>query len=201
MLFVDLYRRAEALPAPPVGFDFLRDLVVAHHADVGEVRVYATTYQPPNGQAHYKLGEPDRSSGYGEEYQVAEIRYCETLEVDDAEWRFALTKELMHVFDSEEERVDTPEKFRRLLHEIQNEPLERHQSKMYQSELNTRWMALLVLCPKPFRDLYVADYRANKIADFDIAAIFEIPEWAAESLMDDYYDVVYETFVNGNGHQ
>lgn len=200
MIFAELYRRAEALPAPPVGFDFLRGLVTAHHSDIGEVRVYATTYTPPNGQAHYRLGEADRTSGYGQEYQVAEIRYCESLDDDGRELRFALTKELMHVFDTAEERVDTPDKFRRLLHEIQNEPLGRHQSEMYRSELNTRWMALLVLCPKVFRDQYVADYRAGRIADFDIAERFEIPEWTAEALMDDYYDQVYEAFVNGNGN-
>lgn len=200
MNFVDLYRIAEALDQPPVGFDYLRRQVVAYHKEVGRVDVYATTYPVPNRQAHFRYGESDRSSAYDEEFLVAEIRFCETLSDDEAEYRFALTKELMHVFDKPEEVVDTREKFIALLMEIQNEPLAKHASPMYRSEVNTRWMALLVLCPKRFRDQYVERYRAGDLANFDIAATFGIPEWTVPHVMSDYYQVVYETFVNGNGN-
>lgn len=195
MNFSDLYRYAEQLDRSPVGFDFLRGKVIAHHDQIGRVDVLAVNYPQPTGQAYFRHGEPDRTSAYDEEFEVAEIVICDTLQGEEAELRFALTKELMHVFDNDEERVNTREKFITLIHEIQNGPLPTHASLMYQSDLMTRWMALLVLCPKRFRDMHIADFRASKLAPFDIAAMFEIPEWTVPYIMDDYYDTVHAEFV------
>jgi hypothetical protein len=192
MIFSDLYYAAEASGQVPVGFDFLRAKVAIDHQEIQRVDVFAITYQNPTRQAHWRLGA-DRTSPYDDEFVIAEIRHCEALADDEADLRFALTKELMHAFDTPEERVDTAEKFRQLLHEIQNRPL--NASAMYQSEINTRWMALLVLCPKTFRDPLVADYKAGKLADFDIAAKFRVPEWVVPSVMDDYYVEVHRLLV------
>lgn len=197
MNFTELYRFAEGLDQPPVGFDFLRAKVNAHHKTIGRVDVFAVTFQKPNGQAHFRHAEPDRTSAYEDEFEVAEIRFCEVLQADEVEFRFALTKELMHVFDTPDEVVDTREKFKILIHEIQNSPLPQDASLMYQSDLMTRWMAILVLCPKRFRDMHLDDYRAGRLADFDIAEMFKIPEWTVKWVMDDYYDVVHRRFVVG----
>lgn len=193
MIFRELYDRAAALPAPPVGFNYLCDLIVAYHDELGRIDTYAVTHPEPNKQAYYRLGENDRSSSYDEEFQVAEIVYCDGLDADERERRFALTKELMHVFDQPDAMVDTPEKFRALLREIQNKPLD--QSPMFKSELDTRWMAAIILCPKPFRDNVLADYQAKRLENFDIAEFFDIPEWVAPFVMDDYYNVAFARFV------
>ena len=189
MIFRELYERAAALPGPPVGFNYLCDLIVAYHADIGRIETYAVTHPEPDRQAYWRLGDTDRSSGYDEEFQVGQIVYCDGLDSDERERRFALTKELMHVFDQAEARVDTPDKFRSLLREIQNKPLE--QSSMMKSELDTRWMAAIILCPKPFRDSVIDDYKAKKLENFDIAEKFNIPEWVAPFVMDDYYEVAF----------
>jgi len=102
---------------------------------------------------------------------------------------------MMHVFDAPDAVVDTREKFETLLREIQNRPLPADASTMMKSELDTRWMAAIILCPKNFRDQYVADYKAQKIASFDIAEIFDIPEWVAPFVMDDYYDLAFARLV------
>jgi len=195
MQFAELYSYAAGLPKPPVGFDFLRRLIGARHPEIGRVDVYEVEYPTPTRQAHFRLGERDRTSPYSDEFSIAEIIYCHALKADARELRYALTKEMMHIFDAPEAVVDTREKFEALLREIQNRPLPADASTMMQSELDTRWMAAIILCPKNFRDQYVADYKAQKIASFDIAEIFDIPEWVAPFVMDDYYDVAFTRLV------
>ena len=118
MLFKDLYDIVVAeTHEPPVRFERLRAIINERHAGVGEVKVWAIKYAEPNNQAHYRMIGTDRSSAYEEEFILAEIRYCEALDHDEAERRYALTKELMHVFDNEDEMTNTREKFIRLVKE------------------------------------------------------------------------------------
>jgi len=195
MQFQELYLYAEGLPHPPVGFDFLRAKVKAFHPSIARVDVFRVEYPVPNRQAHYRLGDRERTSPYDDEHDVAEIIYCHALEADAREMRYALTKELMHIFDSPAAMVDTAEKFRQFLREIQNKPLPADSSAMLLSELDTRWMAALILCPKKFRDQYVADYKSKKLQNFDIAEIFDIPEWVAPFVMDDYYESAFKKLL------
>jgi hypothetical protein len=195
MLFRDLYQIAEAVERPYVRFEALRAAVNGLHDGIGRVDVISVEYPEPNHQAFYRLAENDRTTPYEEEFTVAEIVYCDGLNHHPRDRRYALTKELMHVFDTEEQRADTRVKFISLMKEIQNKPMPRHESQMFKSELDTRWMAALVLCPKIFRDQYVAPFRAQEIAAFDIAEIFRIPEWVIPFIMDDYYDVAHATLT------
>lgn len=195
MLFKDLYKIAEGAAKPFVSFEALRKAVNAMHPGIGRVDVIAVEYPKPNNQAFYRLAGSDRSSAYDEEFTVAEIIYCDHLDHHPSERRYALTKELMHVFDTDEQRADSREKFVALMREIQNRPMPQHESAMFKSEVDTRWMAVLVLCPKSFRDQYLEAYRKGQIAAFDIAEIFRIPEWVVPFAMDEYYDVAHATLL------
>lgn len=195
MLFRDLYHIAEAVQKPAIPFETLRAAVNATHADIGRVDVIAVEYPKPNMQAFYRLAGSDRSSPYDEEFTVAEVVYCEELDNHPSERRYALTKELMHVFDKDDQRADSREKFISLMREIQNRPMPQHESAMFKSEIDTRWMAVLVLCPKKFRDQYLEAYKAGKIAAFDIAETFRIPEWVVPFAMDDYYEIAHATLL------
>ena len=195
MRFAELYTYAAGLPKPPVGFDFLRGQIAAHHHEIGRVDVYEVEYPTPTRQAYFRLGSQERTSPYSDAYRIAEIIHCRALKADVRELRYALTKEMMHIFDAPEAVVNTREKFEALLKEIQNRPLPADASAMMTAELDTRWMAAIILCPKNFRDQYVADYKAQKIAAFDIAEIFDVPEWIAPFVMDDYYDVAFAELV------
>ena len=101
----------------------------------------------------------------------------------------------MHVFDTEDERTNTKEKFKTLLREIQNKPLPEHASPMYLADLNTRWKAVMVLCPKKYRDECRAKYLLGKMEDSEIAEKFRVPEWIVPFVMDEYYDTVYDSFM------
>lgn len=196
MLYHELYAKVEALGAAPVLFNFLRDQIEADHGDIQEVKLYPVHYEQPTGEAYYRL-EDDRTSGYNDEYLVANIVFCQSLLSEPRQYRFALTKELMHVFDTPEEQVTSREQVIQFFTEIQNKPLWQHATAAYKSEIDTQWKALLMLCPKNVRDQLLVDYRAGEITEADVAQRFEIPEELVMALMDEYYDEVFETLIVG----
>lgn len=199
MRFRDFYNHiVQRSTEPPVRFELLRAIINEHHAGVGEIKIYPIRYVEPNHQAHFVMTGVDRSSPYDDEFITAEIRYCEALNEDRAELRFSLTKELMHVFDADDERTDTREKFVRLLREIQNEPLPEHASAMFKAELRTKWMALIALCPKPIRDKFYSAYQAKTIESFEVAEALRLPEWVIPYLMDEYYEEALTALLNGD---
>jgi hypothetical protein len=53
--------------------------------------------------------------------------------------KFLWIRAAIHIFDSPAAMVDTAEKFRQFLREIQNKPLPADSSDMLLSELDTRW--------------------------------------------------------------
>lgn len=195
MLFKDLVAYVIKHDKPTVSFDFLRQKINLHHTGVGSIIVWAVQYPTPNKQAFYKLLGTDRTSAYDEEFVEAEIRYCQELDDHPRERRYALTKELTHVFDLPNERADTKDKFKTLLREIQNQPIPADASKMYQADVNTRWKAAILLCPKKFRDEYKSKYDSGDMEAYEIAEIFMVPEWIIPFVMDDYYETIYQTFV------
>ncbi|WP_125953944.1 hypothetical protein [Novosphingobium sp. MD-1] len=196
MRFRDFYNHVSGLDGPFVRFEDLRRIVNAYHQGIGRVDVIFVQHPEPNRQAFYRLADNERSSPHDEEFSIAEIVCCDGLREHPRERRYACTKELMHVFDTLEQRADSREKFITLMREIQNKPMPQHESPMFRSELDTRWMAAISLCPKHLRDPFVAAYKAKQIADFDIAETFRIPEWVAPFVMDDYYDVAFEALIS-----
>ncbi|CDX52726.1 conserved hypothetical protein [Mesorhizobium plurifarium] len=196
MRFRDLYEEVVAqVPEPPVRFELLRTLINQRHHGVGEIETKAISYPVRNHQAHFvELGK-DRTSPYEEEFVIAEIRYCDGLDEYPNERRFALTKELMHVFDTEEEKTNTRARFVQLMTEIQNTPLPQHASAMYQSETATKWMAAIILCPKPIRQKVLEPYRKGELKEAEVASRLQLPRAFIPDIMDDYYDRAFETLM------
>src|SRR5690606_28370954 len=112
-----------------------------------------------------------------------EIVYCSSLDDDNPERRYALTKELMHAFDSEDEEASDRARFIQLMRDVQNRPLAKHASPMYQSEFDTRWMAALVLCPREARAEFPTGKEATPVVVSEFAARFLIPEWVASFVL------------------
>jgi hypothetical protein len=121
---------------------------------------------------------------------VANIRFDKSL---NRCWRrFVCCKELMHVFDSESERVSSRDRFLRLMKDIDNRPMAGDQSDMFTSEMNAEWMALIALCPKRLRDKYMQQYVDRTLSPYDVGLMFKIPEAVVKSLMSDYYDAALD---------
>jgi hypothetical protein len=188
--FKDLYHRVEAEFADgerttPVGFEFLRKAIEQSENDVQEVKVWRLVYNPAKREAHFMLFD-DRTSAYEGEYLVADISYCASLDTDPAELLFALCKELMHVFDPPESRINTREKFIKFLKDLQNTPLDQDNMPLG-TEHRAKWMALLVLCPKPLRESIIGEISAGHLRS-EVAERLGLPDWLIEVATDEYYD-------------
>jgi hypothetical protein len=92
----------------------------------------------------------------------------------------------MHVFDPRDTWIDTREKFVSFLKDLQNTPLDVANGAL-NTEHRAKWMALLVLCPKPFREKILAEIAAGALRS-EIAERFGLPDWFIETALDNYYD-------------
>lgn len=185
MKFADIYDFAAGHEQPSINVHKLADRVVLHHKEVGDVKFWPVTLDE-NVTLGYMRFEKDRSSGYGEEFLVANVRYSDTL---NRCWRrFVCCKELMHVFDLEAERTNNMGRFMQLMKELETAPMAGDASPMLASEFNTQWMALAALCPLPLREKYKAAWQADEVSDYEIALKFLVPEACVKSLMSDYFE-------------
>lgn len=193
MDFSDLYRAVEAEGAKPAAFEFLRTRVIAGLDWLEDVHVWRLSHTPATREARYTLFD-DRTSAYSGEYLVADIAYCSSLEKDPPELRFALTKELMHVFDIRATWIDTREKFIKFLKDLQNTPIDFSNGSV-NSEYKARWMAILLLCPRPLRDEMREQLgQENKLLS-ELAEKWTLPEWLISIAIDDYYETAKSVLV------
>lgn len=190
--FKDLYELAEvACKSGLVTYDFVASKVVEAKV-VEEVVRWGVDYSPPNGQAYFKLTD-DRTSPYDGEYLVADIIYCNSLEHDLAKFRFALVKELMHVFDDTVSRTDTPEKLKQHLRDIQNVPLDRPPALA--DEVIAQWRALLVLCPLHLRNQMLEKITQNGVLPLEFVQTLVLPLNVITSALDPYYLVAHQALT------
>jgi len=122
---------------------------------------------------------------------VVLITYCDSLAMQEK--RFVWCKELMHIFDTEDGCVKTPEEYRGLLTEIELKPID--PSAQFLTENQAKWKALLILCPKKQRDEMKLKAQEEGLSDYDVAAHFRIPEPIVSSLFSEYYDKYYTRFI------
>ena len=69
-------------------------------------------------------------------------------------------------------------------------------SEKYLSENTAKWMALLILCPKDYRDEVKALAEAEGLTPHGVALKLKIPETIVSSLFSEYYDINYNKFIN-----
>ncbi len=185
MNFADLYRISNGAKTPHTAFRFLAEAVKAHHPRIGDIELFACKLNEDVSLAHMTY-VPDRSSPYGDPYDVAVIRFSEDL---NRCWRrAACTKELMHVFDDSAAQTSDRGRFLLLLKQLETKLiLPGDASAMLLSERWAEWMALLALCPARLRTTFENDYVNKKIDDDFIATKLKIPKMMVPSLMGDYY--------------
>ncbi len=193
MNFKELYQEVEAAGAKPAAFEFLRSKAIDGIDWLEGVNIWRLTHKPPTREARYTVFD-DRSSPYNDEYLVADISYCSSFENDPPELRFALTKELMHVFDERATWVDTREKFIKFLKDLQNTPLDTANGSVH-SEHMARWMAILVLCPRNMRETIKAQLSAKEKLLAEVAEAYGLPEWLISIAIDDYHETAYDLLV------
>jgi hypothetical protein len=99
--------------------------------------------------------------------------------------RFVYVKELMHIFGVNSQATDTGDKFESLLNEFAAST--NSISPQMQSEYDSFWMALGVLCPESIRKEYQKMKIAQEIDDYTIACNLRIPQQYVPRLFDSRY--------------
>jgi len=193
MTFVRLYRYAEGLGCYPVRLEGVVDQKAMELSSQDELWYVPVDLDPEISLGHIKQYRVPTCVYDHDPRWVTEIRYFEELDLD---WqRFVCSKELMHVFDSALERTDTAARFEELLNEIETPLPTDAASPMYKSESTTKWMAVLVLCPKPVRDYFKARWESGELSDYEVALELQIPEPLIPPIMSERYDRVFDLLV------
>lgn len=197
MRFADLYTYSNSLQGEAVSVRDLANQICAHDGiDIGEVNFWPVELDSNISFGHIKF-EQERDSPYGAPFRIANIRFDQTL---NRCWRrYVCCKELMHVFDKPDERVDTRDKFLRLMSELESLRMKEDMSPMFFSELEAQWMAVIVLCPRRLRDKFKPQYDSKSVSPYQIALKLKIPEAVIAGVMGDYYNVAMARLL-GNGN-
>jgi len=149
----------------------------------------------PHG--HYELHGNRQSRWDDDDAWVVLITYDRVYKDNDnlCYRRYVWSKELMHVFDTTDGQISDGDRFRTLLDEIEYEPPKDTRSEAYWAENSAYWKALLVLCPKVYRDEIKAKWDANELTDYEVALHFRIPEELVKSLFSAAYDLAYNAYL------
>ena len=97
----------------------------------------------------------------------------------------------MHIYDSEDEKSNTPEKFKILVNQLESPPLPEKASPMFYSEIKTKWMALAILCPLPLRDEFKGRWR-DDLSDYDVALELRVPEACVPTIMGETFPEIVQ---------
>jgi len=177
---------AQAGARKPVPFEFLRSLATQDKSLVEQLDVWRVTYTPPIREARFTLFD-ERESPHDDPIYFAEISFCASLESNPPHLLFALTKELMHVFDPMDTWINTRDKFIKFLKDLQNSPLEMENGAIH-VEHKAKWMALLALCPKTLRDYIVESVTVKGVLREEMAQELGLPRSLIDTALDEYYE-------------
>lgn len=107
--------------------------------------------------------------------------------------RFVQVKEMMHLFDSEDEKTGSAEVFLSLLTDLEVMLPEQKTSKQKNSEIACMWMALACLCPEVNRQQFVDAFAKNHLDHHGIALQLRIPRQLVPSLLHPNFQEVVNT--------
>lgn len=107
--------------------------------------------------------------------------------------RFISTKEMMHLFDTEEEISDTGEKFDQILSAFFM--TFDGTSPIVSSEIKGFWRALGILCPEELRTQYAQKVSSGNMTNYDVALKLRIPEqYIGQLLSEKFLDIITPLF-------
>lgn len=107
--------------------------------------------------------------------------------------RFVTVKEMMHLFDGEQQRTGNADQFEDLLSEFSS-PMIQTSSQMV-SEIDAFWRALSVLCPEKYRQEFFELKEKQSIDNYEIALRLRIPEQYVPRL----FEARYQRWLNAAG--
>lgn len=185
---------AEAKPKPRVAIGDLAQIVNQRHTGVGTVTFRYFDAFPGSQHGAFVWQEEDRTSPHEESFRDAIIFISSALKEQRPERRVVAAKELMHVFDCEDQRTGDADAFRRLLHDMENMPLPDDASPQYQADRSALWKAILALIPPWLRREYIDAWNERNVKAAELATRWWVPENIVTTAMGDYYEVMAARF-------
>lgn len=187
MKFGDFINLLHAGDTDSVSVEDIKNILLAHHHGLGDIDIHAIYYNEPTGGAMFRRTGEDRTSAYEDVFTHVEVTYCASLDGHSRQRRYAITKELMHSFDPPEAWAKDMGALNRLVVDIVNEPLPQDRTPEYVSEIDTRWKALVALCPLRRRNDLVSTLQNEKSHPADISEAFGIPLWTVPYVVGEYF--------------
>ncbi|MGO2958678.1 MAG: hypothetical protein ACTIDN_06525 [Acetobacter sp.] len=188
---MDLERTHAALlsvapaPAPAVKISTILRVINLYCSEVGKI-TFRYIPDPTNRlqAGNFIWLDEERTSPYDEPYRDAIVYLNEYKTKDNLPFRrLVSTKELMHIFDSSDERAGSRETVSKLLAEIASQPTSEFSSAPYKAEGEARWKAYMALIPPTLREKYLNDYRQGSISADDLSCQLQVPAFVVEAVM------------------
>jgi len=206
MEFKDLYNLSENWIAGRIKAEsrtfatpiiYLKEQLIANVSWIEGINFWPVKCQEGDPLAHYELHGNRQSRWDDDDAWVVLIAYDGALSEDNENdnERFVWAKELMHIFDTEDGQVSDDVRFGSLLYQIEIQPPPEERTAVYWAENAALWKALLILCPKKYRDEKKAKYESGDISEYDVAAYFRIPSNIVKNLFSESYDTAYTKFI------
>ena len=196
MSFPELYEFVKSADSTPLILKGFIDKKVKEIAEQDQIEYTPLSLNPDVSLGHIKQYTlSDQEIPYSQTgTKITDIRYHNKLNMC---WqRFVCCKELMHVFDAENERAKSKMTFNTLLTEISSLPLFKHASDIFKSEIRAKWMALAILCPLQLRSHYKEKIDKGEMSNYDVALALRIPELVIPAIMYDSFSDVVEILTN-----
>jgi len=110
--------------------------------------------------------------------------------------RLVICKELMHIFDASDAKVDTGDKLEQLLIELVNPPAPEDSSKSRQEEAKAIYRALSLFCSLPLREKLKAQLIKEELTIQKIGFMLRLPEAYAEYIISDRFPPIVEKILS-----
>lgn len=189
MSFSKLYNYVETLTSVPIRIEGLVDSKILQLTPHDKIWYVPVELDEKVSLGHYKsyrgLAPPYTAGDL-----IAEVRYSNQL--NDCWKRFVCCKELMHLFDRPDEKVDNPAKYQVLLNELASNPIWTVASPSWRSESIAEWMAMAILCPRPIRNFYKQKLADGEMTENGVAFALRLPQHYIQDVMNEGYDITLD---------
>jgi hypothetical protein len=177
--YKDLYDWAQA-QSPKVSTNFIREQVL-NNTDISNIteRWYGFDIRVLWGlclRGPFQLGAYNLKDDT--EFLIVIAR-----DLDQAQRRIALTKEIMHVYDSLSERANNKLKMGAIFRYLLGTTTEI--GAIEKTESRAFYRALGILCPESDRQDYILAKSKGEVRDYEFAARLQVPEFVCGALRDD----------------
>lgn len=164
---------------------------------IEDINIVPVAQKPQDPLGHYELHGNRQSRWDEDDAWVVLISYNKAFKDSNnlCYMRYVCAKELMHIFDTKDGQISDADKFRTLLSEIEFQPPRENRSEAYWAENSAFWKALLVLCPKRFRDEIKVKWESKEYTDYEVALHFRIPEELVGALFSEGYEQAYKAHL------